>query len=83
MLMLRRLLLEHPEQIGETYTEHANHALRIGIRMIAAGVACLIHAVLPGLCARTASRTIKEITDLMQTRAQPEPNALTIERAPN
>lgn len=67
--MLRKLLLEHPEQIGETYTEHAAHAMWIGLRMIAAGLACLVHALLPGLCARTASRTVEAITDLMQSRS--------------
>ena len=67
--MLRKLLFEHPEEIGETYTEHAACALWIGLRMIAAGLACLVHALLPGLCVRTASGAVDNITKLMQTRA--------------
>jgi hypothetical protein len=42
--MLRKLLFEHPEEIGETYTEHAACALWIGLRMIGAGLACLVCA---------------------------------------
>ena len=67
--MLERLVLNHPQEIGETYTEHASHALWIGLRMIAAGLACLVHALIPGLCIRTASRTVDSITELMETRS--------------
>jgi len=67
--MLRKLLFEHPEEIGETYTEHASYALWIGLRMIRAGLACLVHALLPGLCIRTASRTVAELTEQMEARA--------------
>ena len=67
--MLDRLLLEHPREIGETYTEHAGHALFIGMRMIVAGIACLVHALLPGLFIRTASNTVDDIQDLMTRRA--------------
>ena len=80
--MLRKLLLEHPEQIGETYTEHAAHATRIGLRMIGAGLACLVHALLPGLCVRTASRTVESITGLMQSRSNtPTSTGQVIEQA--
>jgi hypothetical protein len=80
LAMLQKLLFEHPRQIGETYTEHASHACSIGLRMIGAGLACLVHAVLPGLCVRTASRTVNAITDLMQQRT-PAPDSPAIEHA--
>ncbi len=66
--MLTKLLLDHPREIGETYPEHAAHALWIGARLIVAGFACLVHALIPGLCVRTASRTIAAISELMRTR---------------
>jgi hypothetical protein len=66
--MLRKLLFEHPEEIGESYSEHASHALWIGLQMIGAGLACLLHAIVPGLCICTASRTVSAITDLMHAR---------------
>lgn len=67
--MLDRLLLEHPREIGETYAEHAGHALFIGMKMIAAGLACLVHALLPGLFIRTASNTVDDIRNLMTRRS--------------
>ena len=67
--MLRKLLFEHPQEIGETYAQHASCALWIGLRLIAAGLACLVHALLPGLCVRTASEAVDDITKLMGTRA--------------
>jgi len=69
--MLDKLLLEHPREIGETYGEHAGHAIFIGSRMIGAGLACLVHALLPGLCVRTASSAVEDIQDLMEKRTAP------------
>jgi hypothetical protein len=66
--MLDKLLMEHPRDIGESYGEHAGHALYIGARMLAAGFACLVHAVLPGLFVRTASEAVEDIQDLMTKR---------------
>ena len=67
--MLDRLLLDHPREIGETYIEHAGHALFIGTRMIVAGLACLVHALLPGLFIRTATHTVEDIRSLMTRRS--------------
>ena len=66
---LDRLLMAHPRDIGESYGEHAGHACYIGMRMIGAGIACLVHALLPGLFVRTASRTVDDIQGLMTRRS--------------
>ena len=65
---LDRLFAEHPREIGETYSQHAGHAAYIGSRMLLAGLACLVHAVLPGLFVRTASNTVDGIIALMEKR---------------
>ena len=65
---LEKLLMAHPRDIGESYGEHAGHACYIGARMIGAGLACLVHAVLPGLFVRTASETVDDIQSLMTRR---------------
>lgn len=67
--MLDKLFMAHPRDIGESYGEHAGHAVYIGIRMLVAGGACLVHALLPGLFVRTASETVADIQDLMTQRA--------------
>ena len=65
---LDKLFAEHPKAIGETYTEHASHAAFIGSRMLLAGFACLVHALIPGLFVRTASNTVDAIIALMNKR---------------
>ena len=69
--MLDRLLFDHPKDIGETYPEHAGHAFTIGFKLIAAGCACLVHALLPALFVRTASNTVNGIVALMNSRTEP------------
>jgi hypothetical protein len=67
---LDKLILDHPRDIGETYTEHASHALTIGGKMLYSGIACLVHALVPGLFVQTASRTVEDIQALMDSRTQ-------------
>ena len=71
--MLDKLLAEHPREIGETYGEHAGHALYIGLKMLGGGLACLVHAVLPGLFVRTASEAVDDIQNLMHKRTSQAP----------
>jgi hypothetical protein len=71
--MLTKLMLEHPRDIGETYGEHAGHALFIGTRMIGAGLACLVHALIPGLFVKTATNTVDDVISLMNQRSTPAP----------
>lgn len=66
--MLDKLFAEHPRDIGETYGQHAGHALHIGLHLLGAGIACLVHALLPGLFARTASEAVDHIQSLMTKR---------------
>lgn len=56
--MLHKLFLDHPRSVGETYAEHCAAALGFAVRMIAGGVACLVHAFLPFLFERTASTVV-------------------------
>jgi len=49
---------DHPRAVGETYLEHSQVAGSVGFRMIGAGLACLVHAVLPFLFVTTGSRAI-------------------------
>ena len=66
--MIARLFTAHPEAVGESYAEHFGVASRFGLRMVLAGVACLVHAVLPFAFATTASRTIRELHDRIAHR---------------
>lgn len=61
MQLIQRLFRAHPESVGESYLEHLFQASYFGVRMLVAGLACLVHAVLPFLF-KTTGRTV--ISDL-------------------
>ena len=60
-----KLFTEHPASVGETYGEHLAMASGFGFRMIAGGIACLIHGVLPFLFVKTGSAQIAHLHDTM------------------
>ena len=49
---------EHPASVGETYVEHLGVATSFGLSLIRAGLACLIHAVLPFVFTTYARRAV-------------------------
>lgn len=62
---MTHLFTRHPASVGETYWQHLGTALTFGIRMIAGGLACIVHALLPFLFVNTASRYIEKLHDRM------------------
>jgi Family of unknown function (DUF6356) len=71
-MSLIRAFTEHPASVGETYSEHLANAVCFGTRMMLAGIACLVHGVLPFLFQRTGSRAISELNGRLSAR-QPVP----------
>ena len=67
-MVMHKLFTEHPGSVGETYGEHLVHASYFGGRMILAGLACMLHALLPFLCVRTGSEAIEELNAKMMAR---------------
>lgn len=63
--MIRKLFLEHPRSVGESYWKHLWVASCFSARMFYAAIACFIHALIPGLCVKTGSRTITELHNTM------------------
>jgi hypothetical protein len=68
-MSLRRLFTDHPEAVGESYTEHMGVALSFAGPLLLAGLAALVHAFLPFLCTTTASSTVKRLHARMMNRA--------------
>jgi hypothetical protein len=56
--MFRKLFIDHPQSVGETYLEHQQAALSYAGPLLVAGLAAAVHAFIPGLCQKTGSRTI-------------------------
>jgi len=64
----RRLFVDHPRSIGMSWWRHGVGAARIGGELIAAGAACLIHAVVPGWFTQTAGKTVTRLHSEMLRR---------------
>jgi len=58
---LHRLFLSHPQTVDESYGEHFAFALGFAARLFAAGLAALVHAIIPCLFETTASRMIRDM----------------------
>jgi hypothetical protein len=70
-----RMLLAHPRTVGETYTEHFGIAGRFGATMLAGGLKCLVHAVLPSLFERSASDCVAKLNSELTRRRAAAPDA--------
>jgi hypothetical protein len=63
-----RLFREHPRSLGMTWASHGVGALAIGGQLIGAGLACVVHAVIPGVFTQTAGKTVTHMYDHMTRR---------------
>jgi Family of unknown function (DUF6356) len=68
-LILPRSFVEHPRSVGETYGEHFGIALGFGMRLITAGLACVVHACVPGWFTRSGSRAVCALARELEERA--------------
>ncbi len=70
--MFRRLFVDHPRSVDESYWQHFAVASRFGLTMIRGGLCALVHALVPGWCITTGSDTIKRLNEIMvvQRRAK-------------
>ncbi len=59
--MIRRIFLDHPASVDESYGEHFRVAAGFGMVMLAGGLGALIHAFVPSLCTRTGSKAVKRL----------------------
>ena len=59
--MLTRVFLTHPRAVNESYAQHAIFAGGFALRLMLAGGAALVHALIPCLFEKTASRMIAEM----------------------
>ena len=59
--MINRLLFAHPASVDETYLQHARFASGFALRLAAAAGAALVHALIPALFEKTASRIVADL----------------------
>jgi len=68
--MLTRVFLNHPRSVDESYAEHAVFAGGFAVRLFLAGGAALIHAIIPCLFEKTASKMIAVMYAKTHNRGQ-------------
>ena len=72
-MSMHRIFVQHPQSVGESYLEHQRHALTFGATMVLAGLACIVHALIPALFLSTGSRSVTRLYERMVThRARSE-----------
>jgi hypothetical protein len=72
----------HLSEAGMGYGAHMKRATRVGSRMLAAGGACVIHGIFPGIFKTTATNTITRLNEELQKGhkpGQPEPALIEFE----
>jgi hypothetical protein len=63
-----RMFFEHPRSLGMSWAGHGAGAVAIAVKLVGAGLACLIHAVVPGFFTQTAGKTVTHMYDHMMRR---------------
>ena len=61
---------EHPQSVNESYAQHFFHASRYGLKMMVAGVATIIHSILPFIFQTTGSDCAREIVANIKERTK-------------
>ena len=59
----------HLAQVGETYSQHLRAALEISAQLVIASAACALHALVPGLCTRSASSRVAAVHAHLSSRS--------------
>ena len=54
----------HLAEVGESYLEHMRFAALVGALAVGAGLACLLHAIVPGACQTTCSSVVASLQRL-------------------
>jgi len=56
--MMDKVFLEHPRSVDESYLQHARFAAGFSAALFSAALAAAVHAIVPCLFEKTASRKI-------------------------
>jgi hypothetical protein len=68
--MLRKLFIDHPQSVDESYSEHARFAFGFAGTLFLAAFAALVHAVLPGVFEKTASNIVHKLAQRTANRGR-------------
>jgi Family of unknown function (DUF6356) len=63
----------HLREANEHYGEHFAAALKISAILLRASLGCALHALVPGLCTRAATRCLRQIDLIFADRRRSRP----------
>lgn len=67
--LIHRVFLDHPASVEESYLDHMRFAFGFALWLGLAALAALVHAVIPSLFERTASRIVTRLHGRLTSRA--------------
>ncbi len=62
------LFVDHPKAVGESYLAHMGVSWRFSSQLLVAGLAGMIHGLIPGLFERTASTAVRRLHAQLPSR---------------
>ena len=65
---LNALFVDHPKAVGESYLQHMGVSWRFSSQLLVAGLAGMIHGLVPGLFERTASTMVRKLHAQLPSR---------------
>jgi len=68
--MIERVFLTHPRSVDESFLEHAVFASKFSGKLFLAAGAAAVHAVIPCLFQKTASRIVADLYAKTHNRGQ-------------
>lgn len=68
--MINRVFLNHPASVNESYLQHLHFASHFALRLAAAAMAALVHALIPCLFEKTASRIVADLYNKTSHRGE-------------
>ncbi len=75
--MIRRLFLDHPATVGETYWQHFGVAGGFGVALVAGGIKAMLHAVFPTLHQTAGSDTVRRLHAILVEKRSARRDAIT------
>ena len=65
---IERMFFDHPRSVDESYFQHMWFAARFAASLFVAGAAAMVHALVPCVCERTASRMVRDLHGRVDNR---------------
>jgi len=59
--MFRRLFVDHPASVQETYGQHFRVAMGFGVTMLIGALGAILHAFVPAFCKTKGSDTVRAL----------------------